>query len=180
MICVFSNVGKESQQWWRLHVFYSTTYKIKGLNGLLCTFKKTESEEIQFLLGETPCFLSDKIASMLWYHFFILFYFILLFSTLFSTIALKWLLMFSLFACPLLFVCLFFFATPLPKLSKTNCELCRFSPGNFLLRRTKEANFKRERLACLAYSASQSEHRISLILPMGVASYIISSDSQSR
>lgn len=178
MICLFSNVGKESQQWWRLRVFHSTNYKIKGLNGLLCTFKKTESEEIQFLLGETPCFLSDKIASMLWYRFVFLFYFILLFSTLCSTIALKWLLMFSLFACPLLFVCLFFFATPLPKLSKTNCELCRSSPGNFLLRGTKAANFKRERLACLAYSASQSEHRISLILPTGVASYIISTDSQ--
>ena len=50
--------------------------------------------------------------------------------------------MFSLFACPLLFVC-FFFATPLPKLSKTNCELFRSSPGNFLLRGTKAANFKR-------------------------------------
>ena len=131
MICLFSNVGKESQQWWRLRVFHSTNYKIKGLNGLLCTFKKTESEEIQFLLGETPCFLSDKIASMLWYRFVFLFYFILLFSTLCSTIALKWLLMFSLFACPLLFVCLFFFATPFPKLSKTNCELCRSSPSNF-------------------------------------------------
>ena len=76
-------------------------------------------------------FWATKIASMLWYRFVFLFYFILLFSTLCSTIALKWLLMFSLFACPLLFVCLFFFATPLPKLSKTNCELCRSSPGNF-------------------------------------------------
>ena len=125
MICLFSNVGKESQQWWRLRVFHSTNYKIKGLNGLLCTFKKTESEEIQFLLGETPCFLSDKIASMLWYRFVFLFYFILLFSTLCSTIALKWLLMFSLFACPLLFVCLFFFL-------RLHCRNCRRQTANFV------------------------------------------------
>ena len=124
MICLFSNVGKESQQWWRLRVFHSTNYKIKGLNGLLCTFKKTESEEIQFLLGETPCFLSDKIASMLWYRFVFLFYFILLFSTLCSTIALKWLLMFSLFACPLLFVCLFFL--------RLHCRNCRRQTANFV------------------------------------------------
>ena len=125
MICLFSNVGKESQQWWRLRVFHSTNYKIKGLNWLLCTFKKTESEEIQFLLGETPCFLSDKIASMLWYRFVFLFYFILLFSTLCSTIALKWLLMFF-FVCLSSAVCLFV------SFLRLHCRNCRRQTANFV------------------------------------------------